>query len=711
MEYIEKMGNLFWLRANTVVVGEFVVDFKKTQISRNEQVIKLEPLAMELLCYLISRKGEYVNQKELLENVWNGRIVSDNAIRRVVKKLRDALGDEPKSPKYIKTVPNKGYLLIADVVIEDTENDMLDTDIPTLKDEINSSTSITPTEPKKGRVSVLTSILIVVVFGYFIYSSTLFKSQPPIQVETITSMPGEAYWANFNPKNGAIVFSHRKSASGYFDLYLKNPQSHTIKRLTRGEANHNVPTWSNSGDRLAYQRQSGEKVELVVLTLSDELRVKSSETVLTYDSLQPSLNWSPDDSALYFVHRQSIEHPYSLFSLDIASRELEQVTFPNIDSVGDYTAQFSPDGKYLAMLRYQRYDRVHLMIIDINSGKVISNHKLDSAPITLSWDLQSEGVYFASGDKIYLFDLASGSFSVSAIDGSGVETIFDNCGKRCLIANTADENNRDIKELVNPFMALNGALLDVFELPMAGDEGSPVYTNKSDEVVFRTRIDGIPQIVRYSDLEGMQVITQFDSVKRLTGLQFNPETEYILGLRDKQVFVLNATTANIQLISQQMENAQRPNWSADGKSIYYSRQEPGTKALIRYDIETQKHHRLFSDIIEAKEDKAGQYLYILSSKGELSRIAVSNFKNKQFIATIPTVSNISWHAFEESVYYTSPKGKDFILNKIDLDTMQQNSVPWQKNTYYAHFDIHPSGRKFLVLQDNIPNANLVSLYM
>lgn len=708
MVYMENFGNSFWFGTNAVVVGEFVVDFKKTQISRDEQIIKLEPLAMELLCYLVSRKGEYVNQKELLENVWNGRIVSDNAIRRVVKKLRDALGDEPKSPKYIKTVPNKGYLLIADVLVEDQENDTPDSDTPTPHDVPSSSISTTSAPlgaSKKVKISASVAAL-----GFFVYLSALFMSQPPMQLETLTSMPGEEYWADFNPKNRAIVFSHRKSASGYYDLYLKSPESHTIKRLTRGEANHNVPTWSNSGDRLAYQRQIGEQVELVVLTFSEEIRVESSESLFTYGSLQPSLAWSPDDSALYFVHRQSVTHPYSLFSLDIASRELEQITFPNIDSLGDYTAQFSPDGKYLATFRYQRYDRVHLMIIDISSGKIISNKKIDSAPITLSWNSESEGVYFISGDKIHFFDLASDSFSVSALEGSGLETIFDHCGKNCLIANTLDKNNRDIKELANPFMALDGAQLDVFELPMLGDEGHPVYTNKSDEVVFRRLIDGIPQIVRYSDSKGMQVITQFDSVQRLTDLAFNPKTEYILGLNEQQVFVLNTATGNIQLVSQQMESAQRPNWSANGKSIYYSRQEPGTKALIRYDLDTQKHHRLLSDVIEAKEDKTGQYLYLLSSKGELNRLTASNLQNQQFIATIPTVSNISWHIFEGSLYYSTPKGKDFTLNKIDLDTMQQNSVPWKKNTYYAHFEIHPSGQKFLLLQDNVPNANLVFLY-
>ena len=725
MTYIEKYGNLDWLGRSTVVVGEFVVDFKKSRISRDEQVIRLEPLAMELLCYLVSRKGEYVNQRELLENVWNGRVVSDNAIRRVVKKLRDALGDEPKAPKYIKTVPNKGYLLIADVIVEEEPAQQHTTSAPIETPESASlDTSVTPIPPpttdvsansrflkpsNKVKLPLLLSALVVAIIGLFIYSPPFIHSYTPIQLDPLTTMPGEEYWADYNEQNQAIVFSHRKSASGYYDLYLKTPESHTIKRLTRGEANHNAPTWSNSGDRLAYQRQKGEQVELVVLTFSTDMKVEKSESLFTYNSLQPSLIWSPDDSSLYFVHRQSLEHPYSLFSLDIDSRELEQITFPNIGSLGDYTAQFSPDGKFLATFRYQRYDRVHLMIIDMSTGKVTSNHKIDSTPITLSWDSESTGVYFTSGDKIHFFDTASDGFSVSTLEGSGLETIFDHCGKHCLIANTADENNRDIRELANPFVEISGEQLDVFELPMLGDEGHPVYTNKSDEVVFRTLIEGIPQIVRYSATRGMEVITRFDKVQRLSNLTFNPVTNHVLGLSERQVFVLDMESGDIQFVSQQMENAQRPNWSADGKSIYYSRQEPGTKALIRYDLESGKHQRLLSDVIETKEDKTGQYVYLLNSKGELSRATKTNLTSQQFVAMIPTVSNISWHIFDDNLYYSTPKGKDFTLNRVNLETNQELSVPWQKNTYYAKFEIHQSGQKLLLLQDNVPNANLVFL--
>lgn len=108
-----------WINRSKITVGEFVIDFPQSKLIRDDKAAKLEPLAMELLCYLISRRGKYVNKRDLLINVWNGRYVSDNAIRRVIKKIRDALGDDPKAPSYIKTVPSKGYLLIAQVQIQD----------------------------------------------------------------------------------------------------------------------------------------------------------------------------------------------------------------------------------------------------------------------------------------------------------------------------------------------------------------------------------------------------------------------------------------------------------------------------------------------------------------------------------------------------------------------------------------------------------------
>jgi len=70
---------------------------------------------MRLLLYLADRAGELVTIDELLDQVWSGTIVTQDSVYQAVTALRRLLGDDPKNPQYILTVPRKGYRLIAPV--------------------------------------------------------------------------------------------------------------------------------------------------------------------------------------------------------------------------------------------------------------------------------------------------------------------------------------------------------------------------------------------------------------------------------------------------------------------------------------------------------------------------------------------------------------------------------------------------------------------
>jgi DNA-binding winged helix-turn-helix (wHTH) protein len=77
--------------------------------------VSLEPKAFELLVYFIQHRGRLLEKQEILDAVWDGTFVSENALTRVVAQLRKALGDEAQESKYIETVPKRGYRFIAPV--------------------------------------------------------------------------------------------------------------------------------------------------------------------------------------------------------------------------------------------------------------------------------------------------------------------------------------------------------------------------------------------------------------------------------------------------------------------------------------------------------------------------------------------------------------------------------------------------------------------
>lgn len=80
-----------------------------------EQVISLEPKTLKLLLFLIENRGRLIEKEELLDAVWSGTYVTENALTREIGKLRKSLGDDPKAPKYIETVHTRGYRFIAEL--------------------------------------------------------------------------------------------------------------------------------------------------------------------------------------------------------------------------------------------------------------------------------------------------------------------------------------------------------------------------------------------------------------------------------------------------------------------------------------------------------------------------------------------------------------------------------------------------------------------
>src|SRR5262245_49638747 len=80
-------------------------------------LIQLEPKTLRLLLFLIENHGRLIEKQEILNTIWPGTHVTENALVREVGKLRKTLGDDPKVPKYIQTVHTRGYRFIAEVEI------------------------------------------------------------------------------------------------------------------------------------------------------------------------------------------------------------------------------------------------------------------------------------------------------------------------------------------------------------------------------------------------------------------------------------------------------------------------------------------------------------------------------------------------------------------------------------------------------------------
>ena len=93
--------------------GPFRLDPVNQCLWRGETRITLTPKVFAVLRYLIDHPGRLVTQEELLEAIWPETYVQPEILRKYILELRKALGDDPKSPRFIETLPKRGYRFVA----------------------------------------------------------------------------------------------------------------------------------------------------------------------------------------------------------------------------------------------------------------------------------------------------------------------------------------------------------------------------------------------------------------------------------------------------------------------------------------------------------------------------------------------------------------------------------------------------------------------
>jgi len=96
-------------------IGNRRVDPATGLVSGPEFTCRLRPQIVDLLLLFIDHPGEVLGKQQLLDRIWGTKFVSESALTTAVGELREALGDDPRNPTVLQTVPKRGYRLIGSV--------------------------------------------------------------------------------------------------------------------------------------------------------------------------------------------------------------------------------------------------------------------------------------------------------------------------------------------------------------------------------------------------------------------------------------------------------------------------------------------------------------------------------------------------------------------------------------------------------------------
>ncbi|RTE86563.1 MULTISPECIES: winged helix-turn-helix domain-containing protein [Gammaproteobacteria] len=139
-------------------LGEWIVDLESGNcVSDVLGTVRLEPKTSAVFAILIHAQGELVSKDEIIVQAWSGQFASDETLLRTISRLRSALHDDPKSPRFIETVPKRGYRLVEKAQL------------------IDETASVQPVsgQPKRKWLYIVLAVLIcaAVLAGWFIHTA------------------------------------------------------------------------------------------------------------------------------------------------------------------------------------------------------------------------------------------------------------------------------------------------------------------------------------------------------------------------------------------------------------------------------------------------------------------------------------------------------------------------------------------------------------
>lgn len=184
--------------------ADFELDLARYELRHAGRPVKLEKIPMELLILLIRRNGELASREEIIEKLWGENVFSDTeqGINTAIRKIRQALHDDPDEPHFVQTVVGRGYRFIP-AVHEEAPG----------PEQGPSSEAVPAAEVSSARpgsrarlawlVVALVLVAALVALGVGAVSERLFsRAVPPIRslavlpLENLSADPAQEYFAD-----------------------------------------------------------------------------------------------------------------------------------------------------------------------------------------------------------------------------------------------------------------------------------------------------------------------------------------------------------------------------------------------------------------------------------------------------------------------------------------------------------------------------------
>jgi len=337
--------------------------------------VVLQDQPFQVLALLLRHPGEIVTRQELQCALWPADtfVEFEHGVNTAVKKLRQALGDSADNPRFIETLPRKGYRFIAPV-----GGPEIPAPAPAVRRrQLWLLASAGPVKWRRRFAWTALLVAAVVLAGVAVWSGRSGSGAPEVSLVAVplTTYLGVQRSPSFSPDGTQVAFTWCADARvPHCPIYIKQVGVESPFRLTDKSSADNYPAWSPDGQTIAFLRlffQGSNLSKVAVIVIPQ--RGGTERVLAEFDVSQGSglgdfapgrqLAWTPDSKwlAVSAPTKQGVSgrRVLGLSLLSAETGERRELTSPFATTVGDTAPAFSPNGQTLAFSRQIGNDGCH----------------------------------------------------------------------------------------------------------------------------------------------------------------------------------------------------------------------------------------------------------------------------------------------------------------------------------------------------------------
>jgi Tol biopolymer transport system component/DNA-binding winged helix-turn-helix (wHTH) protein len=631
--------------------GAYEVDLHTHELWKHGLRLKVVGQPFEILAMLLARPGQLVTREELRARLWPGDTFVDfnHGLNAAVNKLREALSDSADEPRYIETLPRRGYRFVASVELaarggaKTGPAASLPPVVATLKQEsemtaagarsarvatkepvvaATSSVSRLPVSPgsaptiateprqrpRRPRLFVISIFLLVgaalvlgiVLLKWFISSEQLSAGEheaslkaalapavPPVPLTNLTDPTGDPA---FSPDGTRVAFFRQGYAPGTSGIFVKPLGSLQLLQLT-DNSDDCCPVWSPNGRSIAFSRVSrrvsgNERTIYEVPSGGGALRKLHVDA----SSERGYLDWSPDGNSIAFSSA-SAAGTESIFLLSLKDLTVRRITQPPLLN-RDRGPAFSPDGESLAFIRKTETGLPEMIVVMPTGGGeirvLLAFHNGIVGPP--AWTADNQSILFSTGEPaLFRIPASGGDFSeVTAAVGPACRPAASRRGYRLAYQKISAGTSLWQMNLSGP--GQSGAIPPKTHGVVVTDTGRNEGVQVSPDgkkLAFMSNRSGSMEIWT-SKRDGSDAI-QLSAMGLAGTPRWSPDGHSIAFDRDTRenggIFVVNADGGSPRPLVQGNSQNLVPSWSHDGKWVYFASDRTGSWQVWRVSTE------------------------------------------------------------------------------------------------------------------------------